>query len=107
MSRGPLALRVEVICMSAENGGGQSIIITDFKTQTTDILMPAQQMYMEHHAGDMPGRRRQGWSDIKPLADPSNPCAADPGTTCKDVGVDEVGWPHLRPLADHRQGRQG
>ena len=71
-------------------GGGQSIIITDFKTQTTDILMPAQQMYMEHHAGDMPGRRRQSWADIKPLADPHNPCAADPGTTCKNLGVEEA-----------------
>src|ERR1035438_3753874 len=35
--------------MQGGPGGGQSIIITDFKTQTTDILMPAQQMYMEHH----------------------------------------------------------
>ncbi len=71
-------------------GGGQSIIITDFKTQTTDILMPAQHMYMEHQAGEMPGRRHMAWSDIKPLADPHNPCAADPGTTCKNMGVEDV-----------------
>ena len=47
--------------MDVQGGGpgGQSIIITDFKTQTTDILMPAQKMYMEHHAGDMPGGHRQ------------------------------------------------
>jgi Domain of unknown function (DUF4412) len=70
-------------------GGGQSMIITDFKTQTTDILMPAQMMYMEHHAGDMPGRR-QSWANIKPLADPNNPCAAEPGTTCKNMGVEQV-----------------
>ncbi len=71
-------------------GGGQSVIISDFKTQTTDILMPAQMMYMEHHAGDISGHRHMAWSDIRPLADPHNPCASDPGTTCKNMGVEEV-----------------
>lgn len=69
---------------------GQSIIITDFKTQTTDIVMPEQQMYMEHHAGGMAGGHHQAWGDVKPLADPNNPCAGDPGTTCKSMGVEEV-----------------
>jgi hypothetical protein len=69
---------------------GQRVIITNFKTQTTDIFMPEQQMYMEHHAGDMPGRHHMGWAGIRPLADPNNPSAVDPGTTCKKIGVDQV-----------------
>jgi len=69
---------------------GQSIVITDFKTKTTDILMPQNQMYMEYRADQMPGRRPQAWSDVKPLRDPSNPCADEEGTTCKKVGVEQV-----------------
>ncbi len=65
-------------------------IITDFKTQTTDILMPEQHMYMEHKAGEMSGHRPGMMPDIKPLRDPSNPCANEEGTTCKKVGVEEV-----------------
>ncbi len=81
---------VRMDMQGAGPGGGESIIISDVKSQTTDILMPAQKMYMESHAGNVPGGRRQSWADIKPLADPSNPCATDPGSTCKNLGVDEV-----------------
>ena len=69
---------------------GGAIIITDFKSQITDILMPEQHMYMEHKAGEMAGRRPGMTPDIKPLRDPSNPCAGEDGTTCKKVGVEEV-----------------
>ena len=69
---------------------GSSIIITNFKTQTTDILMPEQHIYMEHKAGEMPGRRGMGMADIKPLADPSNPCANQEGMTCKKIGIEQV-----------------
>ena len=69
---------------------GGSIIITDFKTQTTDILMPEQHMYMESKASATPSRRGPGTADIKPLADPSNPCAHQEGMTCKRVGVEAV-----------------
>ncbi len=82
-------MRMDVLGVSPRSGPS-STIITDFKTQITDILMPEQQMYMEHRAGEMPGRGHMGWADIKPLADPNNPCAADPGTTCKNLGVEEV-----------------
>ncbi|MDR3747681.1 MAG: DUF4412 domain-containing protein [Acidobacteriota bacterium] len=69
---------------------GGSIVITDFKTQTTDIIMPEQRMYMEHKASAMPGRGGPGMADIKPLADPNNPCAHQDGMTCKKVGVEQV-----------------
>jgi uncharacterized protein DUF4412 len=70
---------------------GGSIIITDFKTQTTDILMPEQHMYMEYKAGEMPGHQPGGMMpDVKPLRDPSNPCANEEGMTCKKIGVEEV-----------------
>ncbi len=69
---------------------GESIILTDFKTQVTDIVMPAQRMYMEHKAGDTPGRRPGMMPSIKPLADPSNPCASKDGWTCKNLGTEEV-----------------
>lgn len=68
---------------------GGSIIITDFKTQTTDMLMPEQHMYMESKAGEMAGHRPGMTPNIKPL-DPSNPCASQEGMTCKKVGVDQV-----------------
>src|SRR5271167_2222388 len=47
-------------------GGG--IIINDFKTQTTDVLMPEQHMYMEVKAGEMQGHRQGGMMpDVNPL----------------------------------------
>ena len=70
--------------------GGGSVIITDFKTQTIDILMPEQRMYMEHKAGEMAGHRPGMMPNIKPFEDPDNPCAREEGMTCKKVGVEQV-----------------
>jgi hypothetical protein len=69
---------------------GGSIMITDFKTQTTNILMPEQHMYMEYKASEMQGRRPAMMPDVKPLRDPSNPCAGEHGVTCKNLGVEQV-----------------
>jgi Domain of unknown function (DUF4412) len=69
---------------------GGSIIITDFQTQITDILMPAEHMYMEHKAGEMTGHRPGMMPSIKPFQDPSNPCAHEEGMTCKKVGVENI-----------------
>jgi Domain of unknown function (DUF4412) len=68
---------------------GGSVIITDFKTQVTDILMPEQHMYMEHKSGEMAGHRPGMMPSIKPFDDPDNPCAGENGMTCK-VGVETV-----------------
>jgi hypothetical protein len=69
---------------------GGAIIITDFKSQITDILMPEQHMYMEHQAGEMAGHGPGMMPDVKPLRDPSNPCANQEGATCRKIGVEEV-----------------
>lgn len=70
--------------------GGGGILITDFKTQTVDILIPEQHMYMEHNAGEMAGHRPGMMPNIRPFRDPSNPCAGEEGMTCKNVGVEQV-----------------
>ena len=79
--------------MRMEVGPGaraQSIIITDLASKTVDILMPSQHIYMEHHVDETQGGRAQAWNDVKPLRDPNNPCAGQPGTSCKKIGVEEV-----------------
>jgi Domain of unknown function (DUF4412) len=77
--------------MDVQGGGrGSSVIITDFKTQTVDILMPEQHLYLEHKAGAMPGHGPDMMPNVKPLRDPSNPCAGEEGMTCKRIGVEEV-----------------
>ena len=76
--------------MQADPRGGSGVIITDFKTQTIDILMPEQHMYMEHKADEMAGRRPGMMPSIKPFRDPGNPCAGEEGITCKKVGEEPV-----------------
>ena len=70
-------------------GHGGVIILTNAKTDTSDMLMPGQHIYMEfkisqtaHQPGMAP--------NIKPFRDPSDPCADKQGTTCKKVGVEQV-----------------
>ncbi len=69
---------------------GGAIMITNTATQTTDMLMPQQHMYMEFKADQAMTRRPGMAPSIKPYSDPSNPCAGDAGATCKKVGVEEV-----------------
>jgi hypothetical protein len=69
---------------------GQAIIITNIASQTTDTLMPEQHMYMEFKASDMQARRPGMMPNVKPLRDPSNPCAYEEGTACKNLGVEPV-----------------
>ena len=69
---------------------GGAIMIIDLKTQVSDMLMPEQHMYMESKEGEMAGHRPGMAPNIKPLRDPSNPCADEQGTTCKKIGVEEV-----------------
>lgn len=73
------------------NGEGprQANIITTFATKTVDILMPQQQMYLEHRADENAMRRGPTMSEVHPY-DPKNPCASDPGSTCKNLGSETV-----------------
>jgi hypothetical protein len=47
-------------------------------------------MYIEDKADEVAGRRPYLMLGIKPLADPSNPCANQEGVTCKKLGVEQV-----------------
>lgn len=69
---------------------GDAIMITNSATQTTDMLMPEQHMYMEFKAGQAMMRRPGMMPSIKPFSDPGNPCAGEVGATCKKVGVEQV-----------------
>jgi outer membrane lipoprotein-sorting protein len=75
--------------MDMSSRGHEVAIITDGKTQTSDIIMPEQHMYMETHAGQanpmMPNLPKFDTS-----IDPSNPCAARPDVTCKKLGTESV-----------------
>jgi hypothetical protein len=71
------------------DAGHQVNIITTFAANIVDIIMPQQHMYMEHRAGENPMRRGPDTADMHPY-DPKNPCASDPGTTCKDLGTETV-----------------
>lgn len=77
--------------MDMEGGRrGGAIMITNMATQTSDMLMPQQHMYMEFKA-DQARMHRPGMApSIKPFKDPSNPCAYDEGATCKNLGVESV-----------------
>ncbi len=81
----PQAMRMDM----AGEGAHEANIITTFATQTVDIVMPQQHMYMEHRAGENPMHRGPNTSDVHPY-DPKNPCASDPGTTCKNLGTETV-----------------
>ena len=76
--------------MNFASAGHESAIITDSATKTVDILMPQQQMYMEHKAGDMPGRGPGNMTQDLKAYDPQNPCANQPDITCKKIGVENV-----------------
>ena len=76
--------------MNFTSAGHESAIITDFATKTVDILMPQQQMYMEHAAGDTPGRGPGSMTQDLKAYDPANPCANQPDLTCTKIGVEVV-----------------
>jgi Domain of unknown function (DUF4412) len=76
--------------MNMGTAGHETAVITDFATQTSDILMVDQQMYIESKAGQTPGRGPgQITQDLKSY-NPENPCASQPDWTCKKIGVEEV-----------------
>lgn len=83
-------MRMDMTGMQGGPGGGGVIMITNFATKTNDTLMPEQHMYMEFKADQTQGRRPGMGPSIKPLADPHNPCANMEGSTCKNLGTDQV-----------------
>ncbi len=77
------------IRMNMNGAGHKTSLITDFATKTTDILLPEQQMYIEHKAGQASRGADSMTQDLKPY-DPEHPCANQPDITCKKIGTEEV-----------------
>jgi outer membrane lipoprotein-sorting protein len=75
--------------MDMSTRGHESAIITDSKTQTSDILMPEQHMYMEMRAGQA-APMAPNVPKFDTSLDPSNPCAARTDVTCKKVGTESL-----------------
>lgn len=77
--------------MNLSAQGHETAIITDFASKTVDVLMVQQKMYLEHKAGQAPGRGPGGnfAQDLHPY-DPVNPCANQADVTCKKIGVEAV-----------------
>ena len=74
---------------------GESAFIVNFASKTSYVVLPQQHMYIEHKAGEMAGRMgRNPMADLKPV-DPSNPCSAQEGTTCKNCSM-PFGRPQTR-----------
>jgi hypothetical protein len=61
--------------MEMSSRGHDVAIITDSKTQVSDILMPEQHMYMESHPGQQASPLMPSMPKIDTSLDPSNPCA--------------------------------
>ncbi|MGB7583328.1 MAG: hypothetical protein WBM11_00685 [Terriglobales bacterium] len=83
-------MRVE----SAGRNGQSAAILMDFANQTTDMLMPAQNMYMEFPAGKGPGAQR--FTAFFRPTDIENACgewqklATHQGGECHKVGNETV-----------------
>ena len=71
------------------NAEGQEVsLVQDLARKTSYMIMHQQHMYMEMGA-DNPMGQRMRTPDVKPY-DLNNPCASEPGYTCKKVGVETV-----------------
>jgi hypothetical protein len=67
------------------------IVLTNFSTQTDDVLLPEMKAYVEHPVDD-PHARGPAWAmrDLRAY-DPGNPCSNQPNLSCKKIGVETVG----------------
>jgi hypothetical protein len=83
-------LRVE----SAGRNGQSAAVIMDFTTQTTLMLMTAQNMYMEFPPGKGPGAQRFGTffrpTDVENACGDWQKLATNQGGECHRVGTDTV-----------------
>lgn len=69
---------------------GPAVLITDFGDQRTQVLIPKQQVYLELKISSLDGAGLGLLRRLQPLSDPSNPCSGQEGSTCKNIGVEEV-----------------
>lgn len=75
--------------MDLNSQGRDVSVITDASTQTSDMLMPQQHMYIESHGGQG-NPMAANMPKIDANVDPNNPCAARTDVTCKKLGPDTI-----------------
>ena len=66
---------------------GDVVILTSTATETSDMMMPTQRIYMEFRKDQ---QRSSATPSIKGFRDPNNPCADQQGTQCKKAGAEQV-----------------
>src|SRR5262249_43413665 len=69
--------------------GGNMSMIVDSTTQTTYMLMPQRQMYMEFH-GERQNSMSPSLRDMLHMKAGTDPCSSNPETTCKKLGTETV-----------------
>ena len=85
-------MRIDMTSMPRNSGGmpgGNMIMIFDTAKQTTYMLMPQQQMYMEFH-GERQNSMSTSLRNMLRMKGGSDPCSGDPDTTCKKLGTETV-----------------
>ncbi|HYX54162.1 MAG TPA: DUF4412 domain-containing protein [Candidatus Limnocylindrales bacterium] len=80
--------RVDMNEMNNQRGpmGGTGNVIVDSKTNTSYLLMPQMQMYMEYHSNENSPAFRQ----IPRIEATGDPCAGRQGYNCKRVGSENL-----------------
>ena len=69
---------------------GPAVLITDFGDQRTQVLIPKRQVYLELKTSPLDDTNLGLLRRLQPLSDPSNPCSGQEGSTCKNIGIEEV-----------------
>ncbi len=94
-TRGRIFVDKDKMRFEAQGQAGHSgVIIINYATQTSDVLMPERKMYMESSISQSPGPQRT-WNFFRAL-DVDNACSdwqkmvQRPNGTCRKVGSDTV-----------------
>ena len=81
------------------------IVLTNFATQTDDVLLPPMKAYVEHRIDDPRSRGPAlAMRDLRSY-DPGNPCANQGGMSCKKIGVETIEGRSCDHWELDRQGR--
>jgi len=92
---GPPNMRIDMTSMpQSERGNGAGMfgnmsMIINGSTQTTYMLMPQQQMYVEFH-GERQSSMSPGLRNMLHMRGGTDPCTNDPDKTCKKLGTETV-----------------
>jgi hypothetical protein len=81
----PPKMRIDITSMG--NSDNHMNVIMDTSTQTTYMLMPQQQMYIETHGNS--GQGAPALNSLRQLGS-GDPCAAQSNLTCKKLGTETV-----------------